>query len=313
MSDTPLPPAPPLTSLADVRAFVAVVEQGSFSAAAAQLGLSQPTVSQRVQALEQHCALRLIDRRNGVVLTNAGRTLYNHARMLLGRALEFDAAARDIALLRAGRLVVGYAPPQFTMPVAAAFMQRYAGVELNFRSGNTDTLIAALEACTVDVAVLTLAEPRPGLVSHLLVRQRPALCVPVDHPFAARGRVGLADLAGHAVVSREAGSQTRVLFEAACAAHGVAPGRFIEVPTREAVKEAAAAGLGLGVVLDREAGDDRRLATVEIADISLEAGTYVVCLEETRYLPAVNAYFDVSAALFPQPGAGARTEAVSSE
>lgn len=313
MSDAPSSPMPPLTSLADVRAFVAVVEQGSFSAAAAQLGLSQPTVSQRVQALEQHCALRLIDRRNGVVLTNAGRTLYNHARMLLGRAQEFDAAARDIALLRAGRLVVGYAPPHFAMPVAAAFMQRYAGVELNFRSGNTDALIAALEACTVDVAVLTLAQPRPGLVSHLLVRQRPVLCVPIDHPFAARGRVQLADLSGHAVVSREMGSQTRVLFEASCVAHGVIPGRFIEVPTREAVKEAAAAGLGLGVVLDREAGDDRRLATVEIADIDLAAGTYVVCLEETRRLPAVNAFFEVCATLFPSDSAAMPPEVASSQ
>jgi DNA-binding transcriptional LysR family regulator len=139
------------------------------------------------------------------------------------------------------------------------------------------------------------------------------LCVPVDHPFAARGRVSLADLAGHAVVSREAGSQTRVLFEAACAAHGVAPGRFIEVPTREAVKEAAAAGLGLGVVLDRETGEDRRLATVEIADIGLKAGTYVVCLEETRYLPAVNAYFDVCAALYPGEDVDASVSLTSSE
>lgn len=292
---------PPLSSLAEVRAFVAVVEHGSFSSAASALGLSQPTVSQRVQALEQHCALRLLDRRNGVVLTHAGRTLYNRARMLLGRALEFDAAARDIASLRAGRIVVGYAPPQFVMPAAAAFVQRHAGVEIAFRSGNTETLLRALEACTIDIAVLTLAAPRADVVSHRVARQRPALCVPVDHPWADRGRIALSDLRDHAVVIREPGSQTRQLFEAACAAQGIQPGRIIEVPTREAVKEAAAAGLGLGIVLDHEAGDDKRLVSLAFADIAVEAGTYVLCLQETRNIPAVNAYFEVCAALYPDP------------
>lgn len=280
-------------SLAEVRAFVAVVECGSFSQAATRLGLSQPTISQRVQALEQRCMLKLLERRNGVSLTSAGRILFNRARILLGRAEEFDLAVRDIAELRAGRLAIGFSTPRFAMDLARRFVARHPAVDVTFRVGNTRTLLEALAACTIDVAVLTLAAPRPGFAGVELARQRLAVCVAADHPLATRSSVTFADLAPLVVVVREEGSQTREMFETYREAKGGSCARSIEVPTREAVVEAAAAGLGVGIVLDREIGPDPRVVDVPIADCDGDIGTFAVCLDDARGLPAIAAFVEM--------------------
>jgi DNA-binding transcriptional LysR family regulator len=67
------------------------------------------------------------------------------------------------------------------------------------------------------------------------------------------------------------------------------------MPTREAVKEAAAAGLGVSVVLSGEVGSDTRLAVLEITDCASAGGVYAVGLSETEGLPLIDAFFDACA------------------
>ena len=86
--DAPSQQANALTSLSDVRAFVTVAEARSFSHAAEALGISQPTVSQRIQSLENLYGLKLLDRRGKVRLTECGKEIFNHARLLISRANE---------------------------------------------------------------------------------------------------------------------------------------------------------------------------------------------------------------------------------
>ncbi len=103
----------------DLRAFVFVIEYGSFSRAAAELGLSQPTVSLRLRHLEERLGLRLLERRHGVVLTPVGRGLYNRARQVLAQLERFERSAEDLAQLRDGRLRVGISTPRFAMRCSA--------------------------------------------------------------------------------------------------------------------------------------------------------------------------------------------------
>ncbi|MBK7665413.1 MAG: hypothetical protein IPJ21_18085 [Sterolibacteriaceae bacterium] len=89
---------------------------------------------------------------------------------------------------------------------------------------------------------------------------------------------------------------TRQLFDQACAEAGVTPTDPLIVPTREALKEAAAAGLGIGVLLDGELGADPRLCHVPIrAHLPPGVGTYALALGESATLPAVAAFLDLCA------------------
>jgi DNA-binding transcriptional LysR family regulator len=84
------------------------------------------------------------------------------------------------------------------------------------------------------------------------------------------------------------------VFEQRLAQANIKLGNLIEVQTREAVREAVAAGFGIGVVFESEFGTDRRFTPIDVSDVDLAVGEYVVCLEERRRLALVRAFLDVA-------------------
>lgn len=278
-------------SLNELEAFVAVVEQGSFSRAALWLGLSQPTVSQRVQTMETSCGLRLLDRGHGVRLTASGREIYNKARAVLAGARDIEATARELGALARGRLKVGFSTPSVAMRVLARLKAEHPPVQIAAHHGNTAELLRMIAACEIDVGVMTLLEMPEGIQAELIMPQRPLLCVAARSPFAHRGAVSLGELEGETLILREESSLTRRLFEMACVQSGFAPDATLVMPSRESVKEAAAAGLGIGIVLSGEMGSDTRLTGVEISDCAVSCGVYAVGLSETGGLPLIDAFF----------------------
>lgn len=114
-------------------------------------------------------------------------------------------------------------------------------------------------------------------------------CVPrgsAPHPIT------LAQLAAGPLVLREPGSMTRLMLERALAAHGLVAKVRLEVGSREAAREAVAAGIGTGVVLDGELGEDNRLAAVPIQGRPIGGGVDAVALPESLALPTVAAFMD---------------------
>lgn len=282
-----------LNSIVDIRTFVAVVEHGSFSKAAEFLKISQPSVSQRLHNLEEIFGLRLLERRGGVELTEAGRDLFNRARLLLSRIDEFEMGAEELRTLKRGRISVGYSSPALAMACAARYMREYPGIGINFVIGNTRTLGEALHSLKIDIGIMTLAGPSEGLHCRLIARQRLVLCGPRNSDPAKAGRVRPADLTDLPLILREQGSMTRELFERAIRDLGLVTGRTLEVPSREAVKEAVAAGLGYGIMLDGELGRDSRLKQIVIDDLTVDAGTYAVTLIASVELPYVKAFLEL--------------------
>ncbi len=282
-------------SLNELEAFVAVVEQGSFSRAALWLGLSQPSVSQRVQTLETSCGLRLLDRTHGVRLTASGREIYNKARAVLAGARDIEATAQELGAMARGRLKVGFSTPSVAMRVLARLTAANPAVEIAARHGNTGELLQMIAACEIDVGVMTLLEVPDGVRAELIAPQRPLLCVAADSALAGRRAIPLADLEDQTLILREDGSLTRQVVETACKDAGLVLRAPLVMPTREAVKEAAAAGLGVGVVLSGEMGSDTRLAALEITDCASAGGVYAVGLSENEGLPLVDAFFDACA------------------
>ncbi|HEV7438459.1 MAG TPA: LysR substrate-binding domain-containing protein, partial [Methylobacterium sp.] len=101
-------------------------------------------------------------------------------------------------------------------------------------------------------------------------------------------------LDGAAMVLREPTSVTRRTFDAACRRRGVAPAVLMELDSREAVIEAAAAGLGLGIVSSLERGEDARIHAVPIAGPDLVNRHAIACLARRRNLRLIRAVFDLA-------------------
>ena len=281
----------------DLRAFVAVVEQKSFSRAAQVLGISQPTVSLRLQNLETQLGLRLIDRRQGSTPTATGHGLYNRARRALTELDALDSFAREIGALEQGDLRVGFSTPPVALSLIGAFRAAHPGVQVHLSQGNTFGLLERLRRSEIDVAVMTLrAAPEPPFVATPICRQRLVALVHAGHALAGAGEVTWAQVVVEPLLVRAPPSMTHTQLSTELAARGLAPSPALELPSREAVKEAAASGLGLGLVFEAEIGADRRVAALTIADADDTAAMCVVALQDIAGLPAIARFLDIARA-----------------
>ncbi|MBU6271483.1 MAG: LysR family transcriptional regulator [Betaproteobacteria bacterium] len=275
-------------TLSGLRTFVAVVQARGLSGAARVLGVTQPSVSVQLAALERACGVLLCHRKPEFALTDAGADVFVRARLILSRVDEFESAL-DHLQQAAGRVSVGLSTPHVAMPLLAGFRAAHPAISLQVSMGNTTTLLEEVARCRVDVAVMTLREPPPNLLCVKVASPRLAVCLRADHPLARRRTLRPADLAALEIIAREPGSQTRALFDETLARAGVKPRVVMEVGNREALREAVAAGLGVGMLFDNENGEDRRFALVPLQGVPHAPGVYAVALSESLGIPGVQA------------------------
>lgn len=278
-----------------LRAFHAVASAGGFTRGAARLGLSQPALTVQVRALEQAYGVELFRRRGQrTELTEFGREVFRQAQQLFARLDDLEQLLGAAGSLRMGRLALGADGPFAVMDLLAAFLQRYPGMRVTMRLGNATRALADLREGHTDVAVLNLIEQGNDLFSRPLLRDRLVTLVKAGHEWAERTAVDLDELSAAPLILREPGSATRALLADAFAAADLVPRVALELGSREAVREAVLAGLGIGVVFARELVPDPRLQSLAIRGGDLGATVSLVCLAERRELRAVAAFFDVA-------------------
>ena len=281
----------------------AVVEEGGVTRAAARLGLTQPAVTARMRGLEAAVGRALFRRQgNRLALTEAGAELYERSRGLL--ALWDDLALRvaESGRLARGRLRLGADGPFGVMDLVRRFMAAHPGVTLRLEIGNAARVVEELARGVTDAAVVTLDRPPEARWHALrLGEEHLAALLPADHPLARRARVSLAQLADERLVFREPGSATRTLLEAALARADLRPRIAIELGSREAVREAVAAGLGVSAVLSGEQPPDPRLRLVPLGPPAPRLGRWLLCLAERRELRLNEALFALARGLSAGP------------
>lgn len=282
--------------LTHLRAFHLVATAGSFTLAARTAGVSQPTLSAQVRALEAAYGVSLFDRRGrGVQLTPLGQSLHQIAMRMFAAEDEARALLTGNRWVLRGHLRVAADSAHHAVPVLAAMRQRHSGLTFELQIGNSAQVLSRVQAFEADVGVMALPVSDPRLSTEPIRRDQLVLFVPAGHPWAGSQDVQIAALAGQPLVMRERGSITREVFEAALAAGGVKPGQIFEVQSREAVAEAVAGGFGVGVIFASELGLDSRFRAVAIADAVLDVGEYAVALAERRKLALVSAFFAAAA------------------
>lgn len=268
-------------STARYRAFIAVAQQGSLSAAARALGVSQPTISSQIATLERQSQIELFHRQGyRMTLSQAGHKLMTLAQKLLALESETEFFLRDSGKLNQGELKIGAVGPFHVIEMVAAYSTRHPGMKLSIRMGNSQQVLHDLENYTTDVAVLAGLYERPELLVREYARHAIILFAHVDHPLARREQVDIEELNGLPLLLREQGSTTRTAIEKALQAAGVKPRTQLEIGSREAIREAVARGLGIGAVSEAEFIADPRFRPVRIAGNPASTTTYVYCMKE---------------------------------
>lgn len=283
-----------------LRSFHAVAQRLSFTAAARELGVSQPTITTQVKSLEEEFGVELFVRRGRrIELTETGGGLLDITRRLFADEKEAADYLNETRGLRTGHLRVGAVGPYHVTDMLAAFNARHPGLYVSVTVGNSrDTLRDLLDYQT-DVAVLAHVDPDPRLVAIPYRRHRVIAFCPADHPFGQRRSIRLRDMDGQRLVVREAGSTTRRAFDQAMRDANVRPRIVMEIGSRESIREAVAKGIGMGVVSEAEFIPDPRIRPLPIADAEIYTYAHVVHLKERQKARLVHAFLQVLAGLLP--------------
>lgn len=284
-------------TLSRLKILRAIAEERSVTGAARKLHVTQPAVSAQLRELERGLDVALVERAGrGVVLTEAGRTLAEHATRILeveGEALRAVARLRG---MEAGRLAVGASetPGHYLLLDAVAdFHRRYPSVAIEIAIAPS----ARISRQVIDgVLELGLVE---GLVDdEALIRRRYRddeleLIVAPGDPLAAKARVTADDLAPRDFVMREKGSAVRATVDAALARAGIAPSVGLEFSSTEAVKRAVAAGLGISFVPQASLAIERAaksLVTPPLSGIEIRRRLWLIRAARHRPSPAAEAF-----------------------
>lgn len=277
-----------------LRAFHAIALEGSFTKAAKVLRVSQPTLSGHIKALEEGYGVTLFQRGSReVVMTDFGRALFEITQRYFASEADAQRLLASAAGLVSGRLRIGADSPFAVIPLIATLKGRFPKVELNVDFGNSLEVLNSVLAKGTDVGILARIAPDKRL--HITPFRDATLVVFVDrgHPWAQRRSITLDEIASETLVLREQGSTTRAIFERALLDRSIEPASVLEMEGREAVREAVASGLGVGVVCDYEFGHDTRLHKLKVKGARLRLTECAVCRRESRTNPVVAAFLDV--------------------
>lgn len=280
---------------AHLRSFHAVATHGSFTRAAEALHITQPTLSGQVKELEERYGAKLFVRHGRrIELTDIGRSAFSITRKIFQHEEEVEQLLQSARTLTSGRLLVAADSPYIVTPLLAQFQRLYPGIQISIQYGNSEQLMTWLESRRCDLAFLpNFPQNDDRIYSIPLLPDRLVAFVSRDHAWAERRTVALEELVKKRIILREKGSRTRSIFEEAISASGLAMQDVMEISGREGVREAVAAGFGIGIVAENELAADSRLVPLAVTDADLLHAEYVICLQEMRSLKVTEAFLEM--------------------
>jgi DNA-binding transcriptional LysR family regulator len=231
-----------------------VARRGSLAGAADVLSYTPSAVSQQIAALEREAGTRLLERRaRGVVLTEAGQTLVEHAEVILERLEAADAALTALAELRRGHLrMASFATAGASVLPRAidAFRARHPGVELSVGQANPMESVGLLRNGRLDIALTVDLDERPAegvQVTHLF-DDHVQLAVHRDHPLATTPTFGLGELANETWIDVPRATSGGQVLVRACVKAGFEPRVEFESDDYTAIQELVGAGVGVALL-----------------------------------------------------------------
>ena len=288
-------------SYSQLRAFHAVAIHGGFSKAAAKLNLTQPAISDQVRKLEERFDVVLFDRRKRMVRpTDLGGRLLEVTRRMFEMESEAVELLTESRALRTGRINVAADSPTYAVQLISAFRDTHPGISISLGIFNSEDVLQRLFDYDADVGLLAETPVDTRLKSMTLSSDPIIAFVDPDNPLAEQDSTTLAKLAELPVIMRESGSNTRRIIEAEAARLGIELNVVMESNSREAMREAALAGVGVGILSLPEFGKDERLIPLTLSDCDSVLSESVVCLEARAHLRLVDAFWQSARSVIDQ-------------
>lgn len=257
-------------TLESLRCFCAIVETGSFHAAADRVNRSQPAISQQLKSLERETGHILIERKTARP-TPVGKTLYTRARKML---LDAEAMARemnDFDESTSHALHVGTSDTTalyLLPPYIRRFAKRLPQTRLVLTNRSSDAIADLVARAELDLGIVTLPLHRPELSEEVLFRQRMVLVLPARHPLTKARPINLQFLKDEPFLLIDEHTRTGALLRSCFREAGFSPQIVMDSGSFEVIKRYVAEGVGLSFLPECViTPQDRRLRTRHLAEL----------------------------------------------
>ena len=280
-----------------LRVFETVARHSGFSRAAAELHLSQPTVSMQVKQLSEAVGLPLFEKiGKRIYLTDAGRMLQATSAEMFDAWTRLEMQVADLKGLKQGRLrISAVTTAKYVVPrLLGPFCQIHPGVEVAFEIGNRSAIIERLARNEDDLTVMGMPPRGMDIVSHPFAENPLIVVAPRGHALARGRRIPLSKLAGQPFLMREQGSGTRLAADRFLRERGMRLDVKMEIGSNEAIKQAVAGGLGLSILSLHALGPDaapRSLVALNVEGLPIRRHWYIVHPAGKRLSVVAQAFF----------------------
>lgn len=286
--------------LRQLRYFIAVAEELSFTKGAARVHISQPPLSRQIALLEDEVGVPLFERdKHHVALTEAGKAFLPEARKVIEASLHAVGTAVRAARGEFGKLTLafgGSAAYMLLPEVLRAFRDRFPGVQLSLVHLPLTAHLDAILEDRVDVGTLVMPIREPAIASELLVKEPLVVVLPSGHPLSHKTSVKLAALAPYPQIlfNRSGGLGLYAHIIGICRRAGYAPKVAEETSPMESVVGLVASGLGIAIVPAMA----RRLNMSGVVYLPLEESyasiTFALAWRKDNGSPALKALIDIT-------------------
>ena len=287
--------------------FESIFRLGSFTRAAEELFLTQPTVSMQIKKLTDAVGMPLFEHvgRN-VQPTEAGTELYQACRQVFEILSNFEMKVSDLQGLKRGRLRIGvvttakYLAPE----MLGRFGQKYPGIDLALKVSNRERIIERMYANEDDLYIMGQApEGDIEVVSYLFAPNPLAVMAPRDHPLAGKKKITLERLSKEPFIVREPGSGIRDFTFKKFEEKGLRPNVRMEIGSNEAIKHTIVSGLGVSVLsvhtISLE-GKDGPLVMLNVEGFPIMRNWYIVHPKGKELSLAAQAFLDMATKCEPE-------------
>lgn len=285
-------------SLRQLRTFEAVARLKSFSRAAEELHVTQPTVSKQIRLLHEEVGLPLLEQiGKKVFLTEAGERLYTTCADWLETWGRFEQTIADLKGIKQGRLrIAAVTTTKYFMPrLLGPFCAQYPGIDIALEVVNRDRLLERLARNQDDLYVMGVPPDELDIEREPFMENPLVVLAPASHPMARRKRIRFADLANEPFIVRERGSGTRLTVERVFQERNVPLKIKMELGSNEAIKQAVAGGLGLAILSQSTlslAPGQKEVTVLNVQGFPIKRYWYVVRPRDKQLSVVANAFLD---------------------
>jgi DNA-binding transcriptional LysR family regulator len=255
-------------NLNQLKIFYLAAKNGSLSAAAESLYITQPAVTKGIQRLQEHYEIKLFNRfGKKMALTDAGEVLYGIAESIFEMENRAEESLRDFQQRKRGfiRILSSESFGAYYLPfILDRFSRVNPRVRVSMEILPTELIVERTATLANDIGFISYPVPHKKLVAREILEDSYLVIVPTGHPFASKSFIEPGDLAGHSLIVHEKGSAPRQSIEEYLQRHNVSVTIPLELSNNEAVKTAVEEGLGVAVIT-------RRVVSKEIGIGSLTA------------------------------------------